>query len=47
MSIFLDKFGHVQVVINYQYFIAQICTCEDTLAHNLGAPYIDDVMSYN
>ena len=24
-----------------------MCTCEDTLAHNLGAPYIDDIMSYN
>ena len=22
-------------------------TCEDTLAHILGAPYIDDVMSYD
>ena len=24
-----------------------MCTHEDTLAHILGTPYIDDVMSYN
>ena len=24
-----------------------MCTREDTLAHILGAPYIDDVMSHN
>ena len=38
MSIYLDKLAHI---INCRYFIAQICT------HILGAPYIDDVMSYN
>ena len=42
-----DKLAHVQVVINCQYSIAQMCTHEDTLAHNLGKPYFDDVMSYN
>ena len=47
MSIYSDKLAHIQVVINSRYFIAQMCTCEDTLAHNLGAPYIDDIMSYN
>ena len=43
MSIYLDKL----VVINSPYFIAQMCTPEDTLAHNLGPLYFDDVMSYN
>ena len=47
MSIYLDKLAHVQVGINCQYSIAQMCTREDTLAHNLGALYFDDVMSYN
>ena len=47
MSIYSDKLAHIQVVINCPYFIAQMCTHEDTLAHNLGALYIDDVMSYN
>ena len=32
-----DKLAHVQVIYNYQYFIAKMCTCEDTLAHKLGA----------
>ena len=32
---------------NCPYFVAPICTWEDALANNLGAPYIDDVMSYN
>ena len=42
-----DKLAHVQVVVNCQYSITQMCTCEDMLAHNLGAPYCDDIMSYN
>ena len=42
-----DKLAHVQVVINCQYSVAQMCTREDTLTHNLGALYIADVMSYN
>ena len=46
MSIYSDKLAHVQVVINSPYSVEQMCTREDTLAHNLGAPYIDDVMSY-
>ena len=47
MSIYLYKLAHVQVVINCRYSVTQMCTCEDTLAHNLGAPYIDYVLSYN
>ena len=47
MSIYSDKLAHVQVVINYPYLVAQKCTREDTLAHNIGGPYFDDVMSYN
>ena len=38
---------HVLVVINCPYSVAQMCTREDALAHNLGALCIDDVMSYN
>ena len=47
MSIYLDKLAHVQVVINCQYSVAQMCTREDTLTHYLGALFIDDVMRYN
>ena len=47
MSICADKLVHIQVVINCQYSVAHMCTSEDTPAHNLGAPNIDDVMSYN
>ena len=47
MSIYSDKLAYVQVVINYQDSIAQMCTREDMLAHNLGALYLDDLMSYN
>ena len=47
MSINSDKLVHLQVVVNCRYFVAQMCTCEDTLTHNQGAIYIDDVMSYN
>ena len=42
-----DKLAHVQVIINCRDSIAQMCTREDKLAHNLGVPYIGDVMSYN
>ena len=42
-----DKLKHMQVVVNCQYSIAQMYTHEDTLAHILGTPYIDDVMSHN
>ena len=41
------KLAHVQVVINCRYFVAQSCSREDMLAHNIGALYFDDVMSYN
>ena len=47
MSIYSDKLAHVQVVIKSQYFIAQMCTREDTLAHYLGAPSLYGVMSHN
>ena len=47
MSTYSDKLAHVQVVINCQYFVAQMCTREDMLAHYLGALFIDDVMKYN
>ena len=43
----MDKLAQVQVIINYQYPVAQMCTRLDTLAHNLGGRYIDNVMSYN
>ena len=36
MSICSDKLAHVQVVINYQYSVAHLCTREAMLAHNLG-----------
>ena len=42
-----DKLAHVQVVINCQNIDAQMCTHEDGLAYNTGAPSIDDVMSYS
>ena len=47
MSIYSDKLTHVKVVINCPYSVAQFCTSKDRLAHILGAPFIDDVMSYN
>ena len=47
MNSYSDKWAQVQVLINCSYFVAQMCTPEDMPAHNLGAPYIDDVKSYN
>ena len=47
MSIYSDKLAHVLVVIKCPYSVAQMCTCEDALAYILGAPFIDDVVSYN
>ena len=47
MNIYSDKLAHIQVVINFRYSGAQMCTREDTLAHYLGAPFIDDVMRHN
>ena len=47
MSIYSDKLANVQVVINCPYSVAPMCTCEDALAHNLGDPCIDDIISYN
>ena len=37
MSIYSNKLAHVQVVINFQYSVAQLRTHEDTLTHILGA----------
>ena len=42
-----DKLAHILIVINCRYSIAKMCTCKDTLAHYLGAPFIDDIMRYN
>ena len=47
MNIYSDKLPHVQVVINCQYFVAQLCTHKDMLAYISGALFIEDVMSYN
>ena len=47
MSIYSNKLAHVQVIINYQYSVSHMCTREDTLAHILGAPFVDDFMIYN
>ena len=46
MSINSVKLAHIQVVINCRYSIAQMCTHKDTLAHILGVPCLDDVMSF-
>ena len=40
----MRQVAHLQVIINCQYSIAQMCTLEDLLAHYLGAPSIDDVI---
>ena len=40
MIIYSDKLAHNQVVMNYPYSAAQMCTREDTLAHILGALYM-------
>ena len=34
------------LIINCRYFVAQMCTLEDTLAHDLGTSCIDDVMAF-
>ena len=47
MNIYSDKLAHLQVVINCRYSVAHMCTRVDGLAYILGAPSIDDVMSYN
>ena len=43
MSMNSDKLAHEQVVINFPYSIAQLCTHEDTLAYSLDTPYFNDV----
>ena len=47
MSIYSDKLAHVQVVINCRDRDVPMSTSQDVLAYILGAPFIDDVMSYN
>ena len=47
VSYYSDKLTHVQVIINCPYSIAQMCTRKETLAHSLGEPCLDDIMSYN
>ena len=47
MSIYSEKLAHVQVAINYRYFMVQSCTSESGLAYISGAASIDDIMSYN
>ena len=47
MSIYSTELESVQVVINCQYSVAQMCTREDKLPHYLGAQYIDDIMRHN
>ena len=47
ISIYSDKLAHIQVVINYRYSVAQLYTREDGLAYILGAPFIDDFVSYD
>ena len=47
MSIYSDKLAHVQIVINCRERDAPMSTNEDALAHILGTPLIDAVMSYN
>ena len=44
---YLAKLAHLQLVINCRYSVAQLCTRENMLAHILGMPYIDDVMSFD
>ena len=45
MSIYLDTYR--SFIINCRYFVAQLYTHEDGLSYISGAPFIDDVMSYN
>ena len=47
MSIYSDRLAHIQVVINCRARDAPMCISEDGLAYILGAPFIDDFMSYN
>ena len=47
LALYSDKLANIQVVINCQYSIAQMCTHEDAFASYLGAPSLDDVMSHN
>ena len=47
MSIYSDKLANIQVLINCQYYVAQMCTREDTQARLLMRPVLDDDMSQN
>ena len=45
MSIYSDRLGHIQVIINCWYSVAQMCTWEDTHARLFMHAVLDDVMS--
>ena len=47
LIVYSDKLAHVQVVINCQYSIAQMCTWEDTHARLFSCAILDDVMSHS
>ena len=47
MSIYWDRLAHVQVVINCQYSVAQMCTREDTHTCLFTRAVLDEVMSQN
>ena len=47
MSIHSDKLAHIQVVINSQNYVAQMCTREDILTRLFTRTVLDDVMSQN
>ena len=47
VSIYSDILAHIQVVINCQFSVAQMCTQEDAHAHLFTRAILDDVLSQN
>ena len=47
MSIYSDKLAHIQVVINCQFSVAQMCTWEDTHARLFTRAVLADITSQN
>ena len=47
MNIYSYKLAQVQVIINCQYFIAQMCTWEETYACLFKRAVLDDSMCQN
>ena len=47
ITYYSDKLAPLQVVINCQYSVAQMCTREDTLGCYLGMLSSDDIVSHN